>query len=349
MGNKNKNIQQIISLYVGNEFPEGIRDNFQSWLASDVHADQKDQILERVFEEIRVRRPDARTYDSLRNVKARLGMPAGDSDASRYNPVKTIAVPLRHRPLFKVAAVMIPFLIVAGAAYLALQKPFSQMTAQHPRMIEISVPDNAGADREIVLPDGSKVSLRSGSNISYPENFGDLREVGLSGEALFEVTHLQEASPFVVKTKHLTATVQGTEFIVEAYPDKEHTAVTLRNGKLKVDIPSQGHSGNLEPGDILSYNHLTGEVAMSKILTETEYFKKNPAIEIVDMTLPQIFAHLAKHYGVTIDADGLSASDERFDITLAPGESLEGALSVLREISGGWNYSIDGDNITISR
>lgn len=349
MGNKNKNIQRIISLYVGNEFPEEIRDNFQAWLASDVHADQKDQALERVFKKIRVRRPDARTYDSLRSVKARLGMPTGDSDASRYNPVKTIAVPLRHRPLFKVAAVMIPFLIVAGAAYLALQKPFSQMTAQHPRMIEISVPDNAGADREIVLPDGSRVFLRPGSSISYAENFGDLRDVSLSGEASFEVTHLQVATPFAVKTEHLTATVQGTEFIVEAYPDKEHTAVTLRNGKLKVDIPSKGHSGNLESGDILSYNHLTGEVAMSKISTGNEYAEKNPALEIIDMTLPQIFTRLAKHYGVTINADGLSAGDERFDITFAPGESLEGALSVLREISGGWNYSIDGDSITISR
>ncbi len=91
------------------------------------------------------------------------------------------------------------------------------------------------------LPDGTQGMLNSGSTLEYSLPFSGKRDVTLTGEAWFEVTH-DEKQPFRVDAGNLDLTVLGTAFNVSAYPDENYTEVVLENGRIQVncDIYAEG-------------------------------------------------------------------------------------------------------------
>ena len=67
-------------------------------------------------------------------------------------------------------------------------------------LVQITHTTNCIKQKNIVLPDGSKVKLNVGSSISFPEQFDkSKRNVILNGEAFFDVIKKEEA-PFVIYT-----------------------------------------------------------------------------------------------------------------------------------------------------
>ena len=100
---------------------------------------------------------------------------------------------------------------------------------------QITVP--YGSRSSIVLPDGSKVWINSGSTLTYGSNFNKNREVVLSGEAYFDVKH-QKNESFTVNTSDLRIRVLGTEFNVKSYPEEDIIETTLISGQLML-LPKQ--------------------------------------------------------------------------------------------------------------
>ena len=98
----------------------------------------------------------------------------------------------------------------------------------------------------LVLPDGSRVVLNANSKLCL-SRFGWLsarsqRDVFLTGEAEFNVTHLRDHRRFVVHTdRRLDIEVLGTEFVVLAR--QRATRVVLIRGKVKL------HYQAGEPGE----------------------------------------------------------------------------------------------------
>jgi len=80
-------------------------------------------------------------------------------------------------------------------------------TENRPMMVSAVQPDE---NELVILPDNSKVWLRSGSEITYDADFSP-RNVTLKGEAFFEVTSDPD-HPFVVRTKEASVKVLGTRF-----------------------------------------------------------------------------------------------------------------------------------------
>lgn len=90
--------------------------------------------------------------------------------------------------------------------------------------------------KTVVLPDGSVVTLRSRSSITLSADFNrDRRELTLSGEAFFDVTH-HANRPFIVHTQAANIEVLGTVFNVRAYPGQEHTETALFRGRVAVSV-----------------------------------------------------------------------------------------------------------------
>ena len=104
-----------------------------------------------------------------------------------------------------------------------------------------------GRKSKIVLPDSSLVFLNAGSELSYPRNFTENRQVRLSGEAFFEVKQ-DKQRPFVVKAAHVTTTVLGTSFNINtAY--MESTEIALATGKISIRNDFTGKDMFLRPGE----------------------------------------------------------------------------------------------------
>ena len=142
-------------------------------------------------------------------------------------PKKTKALPWKHYVIsfMKVAAIFV--LGFALHFFLNWQK-----TTHHELQHQIHVP--TGQHVEIMLADGSKVWLNSGSTLTFPSKFnGKKRMVELDGEGFFEVKSDKE-HPFIVSTSKYQVKAVGTSFNIYDYQDSPQYEAALLNGKVEV-------------------------------------------------------------------------------------------------------------------
>ncbi len=132
----------------------------------------------------------------------------------------------------KVAAIFV-FAFLTGAIgyrFLADSKK-SQCNNFKPVTIESS----RGAMSVVVLPDGTRVWLNSGSKLLYDKEYNEnQRMVTLVGEAYFDVI-TNPSKPFVVRAGKLAIKAMGTSFNVKAYPEDYSVVTTLVKGKVIIE------------------------------------------------------------------------------------------------------------------
>ena len=89
-----------------------------------------------------------------------------------------------------------------------------------------------GVRSQIILGDGTKVWLNSGTKLSYPEAFsGNSREVKLTGEAYFQVESDKE-HPFFVDLNGYKVKATGTKFNISNYQNDNEIRTYLEHGKV---------------------------------------------------------------------------------------------------------------------
>jgi len=105
-----------------------------------------------------------------------------------------------------------------------------------------------GATYELVLADGTLVSLNADSKLTYPSSFesGD-RIVELEGEAYFQVTKTKDHKSFIVKTKNQQTKVLGTKFNINTYSEDEGVRTSLQEGS--VIVSQQNSAVKLTPNE----------------------------------------------------------------------------------------------------
>ncbi len=97
-----------------------------------------------------------------------------------------------------------------------------------------------GKRSNLILSDGTRVWMNSGSRIIYPPFFGGKsREVYLEGEAYFEVTK-DKTKPFFVRTNAFKLKVYGTKFDVQAYKEDNEYNTILIEGKVSLEVTQKG-------------------------------------------------------------------------------------------------------------
>ncbi|RXF67347.1 FecR domain-containing protein [Arcticibacter tournemirensis] len=155
-------------------------------------------------------------------------------------------------------------------------------------LLQLTTPK--GGTYQLILPDGSRVWLNTGSTIKYPARFiSKERTVEISGEAYFDIEE-DSKRPFKVLSPGQEVLVLGTKFNVSAYPDDRDTKTTLVDGKVLLSLPkgsgegfpASGKSILLAPGEqaSLSKGHITkSKVDVSQFTAWKEgffYFNKLP-------------------------------------------------------------------------
>jgi ferric-dicitrate binding protein FerR (iron transport regulator) len=124
--------------------------------------------------------------------------------------------------------------------------------------------NNSGGPQRVALPDGSHVSIKSGTKIVLGRGFGtDNRDLDFDGEGMFEVDAVG-AKRFVVHTGNLVIEVvdsltQGVVlFRVDAVRKRVGEEVNLLEGRLKVSKSYPSDTDNepevLQAGEMLMIN-----------------------------------------------------------------------------------------------
>jgi ferric-dicitrate binding protein FerR (iron transport regulator) len=89
-----------------------------------------------------------------------------------------------------------------------------------------------GVRSQIILSDGTKVWLNSGTKLSYPETFsGNSREVKLTGEAYFQVESDKD-NPFFVDLNGYKVKATGTKFNISNYQNDNTITTYLDHGNI---------------------------------------------------------------------------------------------------------------------
>jgi ferric-dicitrate binding protein FerR (iron transport regulator) len=160
-----------------------------------------------------------------------------------------------------------------------------------------------GMRSHVVLPDGTNLWLNAGSHLQYGIPFTrENREVELTGEAFLEVAK-NEQSPFLLKAGNAEVEVLGTQFNVNAWPEKEQIQVALKEGKVKFRF--EGDSGTLKycelkPNDFLNFDNKNKTVTLENTDIE-KYIAWHQNIMILDDTpMTELAGLLEQWYGVKV-------------------------------------------------
>lgn len=155
------------------------------------------------------------------------------------------------------AAVLITFSVSVFSAYY-----FFHSSVNEEEKVFVVYADK-GQRSNLVLPDGTKVWLNSGSRLEYNNKYGSKeRNVKLTGEAYFEVSKDKEHR-FLVNTGIMDVEALGTAFNVQAYPEENEVTTTLVEGKVRVNTPCK--EVILSPNQQVSYLKTTNSMSVSKI------------------------------------------------------------------------------------
>ncbi|OQP49381.1 hypothetical protein A4H97_29025 [Niastella yeongjuensis] len=232
-----------------------------------------------------------------------------------------------------------------------------------------------GSKTTINLPDGSKVWLNAGSQLSYDKNFGgDIREVTLSGEAYFEVMSVMapgttQKIPFIIHTQQIDVRVLGTAFNVKAYPNEKQTETSLVHGKVEVSIhnrpeekfmlrpneklvvmneevstPVTPKAGLKSNQPFVSYSKLNYTGADSLVI-ETAWVQNKLVFD--NESFGEIAEKLQRWYNVEIRFKDVKMQQESFTGTFE-NETIQQALDYM-SITKPFHYTIQGNIITIGR
>jgi len=195
--------------------------------------------------------------------------------------------------LLKVAAVLISGLIISTFyLYFKPQKQTEIATIE-------TIKTPYGARTSFKLPDGSEVWLNSGSAISFPNQFGALRSVEITGEAYFHV--VKDGKPFMVTTGYGNVQVMGTSFDVKAYANEEFET-TLVEGSVKVSDKTN-QLVILKPGEQLVINR-NNEFSLRVVNTDVITSWKEGKLIFVKEPFANVARELERWYNVKIELQG---------------------------------------------
>lgn len=166
----------------------------------------------------------------------------------------------------------------------------------HPDMIKVATSDG---QKEVLLPDGSKIWLNANSKIEYAENIGhaSVRAVVLDGEAFFEIKK-DPARPFTVKTGDTETRVLGTSFNIKKFGPGD-VSLAVITGK----VSFKGTKGNkseliLTPGERAEYSH-KGYLNKSHFNNTNFMYWKDKKLQFNNVSLTSVLHTLSQAYGVS--------------------------------------------------
>ncbi|WP_417886291.1 FecR family protein [Zunongwangia sp.] len=199
----------------------------------------------------------------------------------------------------------------------------------------------------VLLADGSKVHLNSGSKLEYPSGFreNESRNINLEGEAYFEVSH-DESRPFIVHTDKIDVQVLGTTFAINAYANNTEVNTVLLEGSVSVKSTSEKVAPVLlKPGMLAQYSKVNNTLDTSKVNTKlyTAWVKGELIFEATPFL--DIANTLERKFNMRISFKNKQIANEKFTAKFN-NESLEQILKSFQK-SYDFDYEIEQQHVII--
>ena len=189
-----------------------------------------------------------------------------------------------------------------------------------------------GSEFQLVLADGTRVYLNSGTRLDYPTGFGsENRSVTLDGEAFFDVVS-DTGRPFIVRTPGMDITVTGTLFNIMSYAG-EPAEATLVEGRVSV-AAGEHPTIDLFPGQQarIDTNDKMPEVRQVNVNDFTSWTRG--VFTFRDMHLRDLAMRLERWYDVEISFVDPAIADMRFTGAIEKDKPLENLLVLVEKSAG---------------
>lgn len=248
----------------------------------------------------------------------------------------------RRRTFISAFAIAASLAIVASVTFTLTRKEYSVS----PLDCTGNLVADYGQISSVTLEDGTLVHLNSGSTLLYPESFNDgSRIVYLTGEGNFDVAK-DPSRPFIVKTAHMDVQALGTSFCVRSFAGERTVRTTLKEGKVKVDVPSaDGQSYILDPGMQLIFAPSEKSVSFAMVDAEKVMSWENGYLTFSNATFPEIATALERRFNVSISYSSDNIRKNSLNVRFVPEDTLEDALGVLTILIPGSKYRIEGNRV----
>ena len=189
---------------------------------------------------------------------------------------------------------------------------------------------SAGQKMEVVLPDGSSMTMGPSTKLIYPSAFtGDERKVFVLGSVYADIESDVE-HPFIVSAGNLDIRVLGTEFQLNSYDDDSEVEVALVEGTVHLHNKTDNRDVTMRPGDIVSFDKASGNFIRKNFAAG--YYKdilENGGFQFVNQRFADIASCLERHFAVTIHIDDADIAEERYFASFINNESVDDILDVL--------------------
>jgi transmembrane sensor len=197
---------------------------------------------------------------------------------SGHNVATNRRTQFTYLKVMRIAAIIVVLLVPSFFLYRYLT---------HPEALRINGTTEIVENR---LPDGTSVTLNTGTQLEYPSRFtGNFRDVKLTGEAWFEVAH-DKTKPFIISNGKVRIEVLGTSFYVNTNEKDGRIRVILSSGKVAVyyaDTPDE--TVLMTPGQKADISGSIRKITLGtndypnflSWKTKVLYFNDNPMADII--------------------------------------------------------------------
>lgn len=162
---------------------------------------------------------------------------------------------------------------------------------------------NADTKKSIHLPDGTMVTLNTGSSLRLASDFNETaREVTLDGEAFFDVAK-DCLRPFTIHCGECSFTVRGTSFNISASLEESLAVVALHTGALEASYKKEVR--NIKPGEELRIDTRHQQMTLRTIEDKNESidWMRHGRILFDETPIKQVVGNLSLKFGVPIHVD----------------------------------------------
>lgn len=254
-----------------------------------------------------------------------------DIAKAKSNFFETIKPQKKHvwKNILKYAAILVVFL--SGAYF------YNSLMSNGN---EVIIQTTFGEQKNISLPDGSKVWLNASTKLTYDSE--NPRKLYLEGEGFFEVAK-DKSHPFTVTTSDdITVKALGTSFNVKSYTNNSITETKLLTGKVEIMLDKLSKKNILmNPNDkVVFYKDSKDIIKSTMTFADSKIAWKEGKIQFKNKTFKQIATDLKTQFNIQIKFENKAIANSKFTGTFKNTIPITEIFEILK-ISKNFNYQLN--------